>query len=90
MAIKILTRTLIFSFLIFTTLLAVASSSLTLFHNEQEAQQHCPKDIVVWLNLQTGIYHLKGERWYGNTRYGAYVCKTEADQTGDRETRNWQ
>jgi hypothetical protein len=60
------------------------------FDSEQIAQRHCPSDIVVWLNLPTGIYHLKGERWYGATKRGAYVCKNEADKAGDRETRNGQ
>ena len=60
------------------------------FRSEQQAQQHCPKDVVVWLNLPTGIYHMSGERWYGRTKSGAYVCEKEADQAGDRETRNGQ
>lgn len=65
-----------------------AANSLVLFATEQSAQQHCPSDVVVWLNLPTGIYHLKGQRWYGRTKRGAYVCKREADLNGDRETRN--
>lgn len=60
------------------------------FPSEQQAQQHCPTDTVVWLNLPTGIYHFRGERWYGRTRSGAYVCEKEADQAGDRATRNGQ
>jgi hypothetical protein len=60
------------------------------FATEQQAQLHCPNDAVVWLNLPTGIYHLKGERWYGRTKAGAFVCEKEADQAGDRETRNGQ
>jgi len=69
---------------------AYAAEGLTLFDTEQAALQHCPNDTVVWLNVLTGVYHLQGERWYGNTKHGAYVCKTEADQAGDRETRNRQ
>jgi hypothetical protein len=60
------------------------------FPTEQQAQAHCPTDIVVWLNLPTGIFHLKGQRWYGRTNSGAYVCEHEADQAGMRETRNGQ
>lgn len=60
------------------------------FPTEQQAQQHCPKDVVVWVNLPTGVYHFKGERWYGRTRSGAYVCQKDADQAGDRATRNGQ
>jgi hypothetical protein len=58
------------------------------FPTEQQAQQHCPNDTVVWLNLPSGIYHFKGQRWYGNTRSGAFVCRSEADKAGDRATRN--
>jgi len=62
-----------------------------MYSTEAQAQAHCPRDTVVWLNTRTGIYHLKGERWYANTKQGAYVCKAEADATpGDRETRNGQ
>lgn len=60
------------------------------FQSEQQAQQHCPQDAVVWVNTQTGVYHLKGERWYGVTKSGAYVCRKEADAEGDRVTRNGQ
>lgn len=68
----------------------LATDGLTLFTTEQSAQQHCPSDTVVWLNLPTGVYHFKGQRWYGNTKSGAYVCEHEAEQTGDRATRNSQ
>jgi hypothetical protein len=72
---------------------AVAQSPtapLATFPNEQQAQQHCPADTVVWVNLPSAIYHFKGERWYGNTKSGAYVCQREADRAGDRATRNGQ
>ena len=68
----------------------VSQSSLTLFSNEQDAQKHCVEDQVVWLNLPTGVYHFKGQRWYGNTKSGAFVCKREADASGDRPTKNGQ
>jgi hypothetical protein len=38
--------------------------------------------VVVWLNLPSGIYHYSGQRWYGRTKRGAYVCKGEADANG--------
>jgi hypothetical protein len=79
--------------LIFLVLLAPAvalGAELDTFTTQQAAQHHCPADTVVWLNLPTGIYHFQGERWYGRTNHGAFVCKTEADQFGDRATRNGQ
>ena len=67
-----------------------SAAQLSQFTTQQEAQQHCPADVVVWLNLPSGIYHFQGQRWYGNTRSGTFVCKKEADAAGDRATRNGQ
>jgi hypothetical protein len=66
------------------------SAPLTNFPTEEQAHQHCPADTVVWLNLPTGIYHLRGQRWYGRTNSGAYVCQSEADRGGMRASRNGQ
>jgi len=60
------------------------------FASEEKAQEHCPHDVIVWLNIPTGVYHFRGQRWYANTKSGAFVCKAEADQAGDRATRNGQ
>lgn len=60
------------------------------FQSEQEAKAHCPHDTVVWVNTKSGVYHFKGQRWYGNTNQGAYLCRKEADAEGDRATRNGQ
>lgn len=68
----------------------VTSGDLQLFSSEAAAQRHCPRDTVVWLNTNSGVYHEKGMRWYGNTKAGAYVCKGAADSAGDRDTRNGQ
>ncbi|MGC2524920.1 MAG: hypothetical protein WA417_20145 [Stellaceae bacterium] len=66
------------------------SAPLTNFPTETEAQRHCPSDTVAWLNLPTGVYHLKGQRWYGRTKNGAYVCRNEADRVGMRGSLNGQ
>ncbi len=69
----------------------VAQASLPpLFDTESAAQAHCPKDVVVWLNIPSGIYHYKGERWYGRTKHGAYTCEKEAVRAGDRASLNGQ
>jgi len=70
--------------------LAFSAQALGKYDSEVQAQQHCPKDIVVWLNLQTMIWHTKGERWYGMTKNGAYVCREEAAAEGARGSRNGQ
>ncbi len=69
---------------------AAKTSGLQEYSTERAAQAHCPRDTVVWLNTNSGIYHEKGMRWYGNTREGAYVCRAEADAASDRDTRNGQ
>lgn len=60
------------------------------FQTERQAQQHCQGDTVVWVNTNSGVYHFKGQRWYGKTKEGAYECRKEADGKGDRATRNGQ
>ncbi len=66
----------------------VAESPPPLFDTEAAAQAHCPNNVVVWLNIPSGIYHYKGERWYGRTKHGAYACEKEANAAGDRASEN--
>jgi hypothetical protein len=68
----------------------VAVATLSYFTTENAAQSHCPRDVVVWLNIPSGIYHYKGERWYGRTKHGAFVCEKEAIAAGDRASLNGQ
>ncbi len=76
--------------LAFAMAIPLSAQALTLFTNARAAHSHCPRDTVVWLNTPTGIYHFQGERWYGRTRHGAYVCEQAANRAGDRPTRNGQ
>jgi NO-binding membrane sensor protein with MHYT domain len=87
---KVLPR--FFAGLVVSLVLAVPVFALSLgtFTTEAQAQQHCPKDVVVWLNLPTMIWHYKGMRWYGITKHGAYACEKEAGASGARATRNGQ
>jgi hypothetical protein len=53
------------------------------FSSEQAAKAHCPGDTVVWANLGSSkAYHLSGDRYYGKTKHGAFMCQKEADQSG--------
>jgi hypothetical protein len=63
-------------------------SALEQFNTDAKAQQHCPTDTVVWLNLPSMIWHYKGQRYYENTKHGAYVCEKEAASAGARATKN--
>jgi hypothetical protein len=37
----------------------VASSTIVYFDTKAAAQTYCSRDVVVWLNIPTGIYHYK-------------------------------
>ncbi len=41
-----------------------------------------PGDPVVWENTSTKVYHLSGDKYYGNTKHGAYACRSDADGAG--------
>jgi hypothetical protein len=53
------------------------------FSTEAAAKAHCPSDTVVWANTGgSKVYHLSGDRYYGKTKHGAYMCQKDAAQTG--------
>jgi hypothetical protein len=57
------------------------------FQFEQQAQQHCPGDSVVWATAGSGIYNSNAERWYGRTGDGTFTCLLDAQKAGYRPTR---
>ena len=73
-----------------TALAATSSTGIQMYSTEQAVQKQCSSDTVVRLDTNSGIYHIKGERWYGRTQRGAYVCKKKADAASYRETENGQ
>jgi hypothetical protein len=44
---------------------------------------YCASDVV-WLDVASGIYYYKGDRWYGRTKSGAYTCEKKAIAAGNR------
>ncbi len=42
------------------------------------------KEIRVWVNTNSGIYHCPGSRWYGKTKQGKYMSECEALKAGYR------
>jgi len=55
---------------------------LVVFRTEQQAQQHCPNDTVVWADPQSGTYSLKESASYGGVGTGRYACRKEAESAG--------
>lgn len=77
------------TFVIVLALIALASAghkafinNMAIFKTESDAQQNCPKDTVIWLDMVSGIYYLKGQQLYGKTPNGGYVCRKDADHAG--------
>lgn len=49
------------------------------FKTAAAALAHCPGGTVVWSTLsKSKVYHLSGSRYYGTTKHGAYLCKSDA------------
>jgi DNA uptake protein ComE-like DNA-binding protein len=46
-----------------------------------------PSAGMVWVNTDTKIYHLEGDRWYGKTLHGKWMTEAEAVQSGYRKAK---
>jgi hypothetical protein len=66
----------------------VAPAAAGQFASEAQAKSHCPGDTVVWANLDSKIYHFSGNRSYGNTKKGAYMCERDTAAAGLRAAKN--
>ena len=45
------------------------------------------KDMV-WVNMESKIYHKAGTKWYGKTKKGDYMSEPEAIRAGYRESKS--
>jgi DNA uptake protein ComE-like DNA-binding protein len=41
-----------------------------------------PEKGMVWVNLDSKVYHREGSRWYGHTKSGKYMSEADAIQGG--------
>jgi len=55
---------------------------------EAQAQASCPGDTVVWVNLNSKIYHYNSGKTYGHTKNGTYMCERDTARAGYRAARN--
>jgi DNA uptake protein ComE-like DNA-binding protein len=46
-----------------------------------------PAPGMVWVNLDTKIFHRAGDHWYGNTKHGKYMTEADALAAGYREAK---
>jgi len=58
------------------------------FATEAQAKARCPSSTVVWVNLKSKIFHFAGNRNYGTTKSGAYICESDATAEGFRAAEN--
>jgi hypothetical protein len=75
-----------------TALALTPVASLSTFPTEPEAKRHCPSDVVVWLNAETGTFYYRDQRWYATTTGGVFACRNDVSRsdTGDWAFRNGQ
>lgn len=49
-----------------------------------QAAAPAPAPGMVWVNLDTKVYHKEGDRWYGKTKHGKYMTESDAIAAGYR------
>ena len=42
---------------------------------------------MVWVNLDTKVFHREGDRYYGNTKNGKFMTEADAVKAGYREAK---
>jgi hypothetical protein len=48
----------------------------------QAAQEAYGSDLVVWGNTRSRAYHVSGDKLFGKTKRGTYLCQAAAQQSG--------
>ena len=81
-------RLLLATFVVAFAACSQAPEVLVAFRTEQQAQEHCPTDTVVWVDPQTGEYYLNTSPSYGHAGTGRYACRREAELAGMRAMAN--
>jgi DNA uptake protein ComE-like DNA-binding protein len=46
--------------------------------------QTAPQKGMVWVNLESKVYHREGDRWYGKTKRGKFMAEADAIAAGYR------
>jgi DNA uptake protein ComE-like DNA-binding protein len=66
---------------------APASAPASAAKNAPQAQPS-PGSGMVWVNLDSGVYHKEGTRYYGKTKNGKYMSEADALKAGYRAAKN--
>lgn len=49
--------------------------------------QQPPSPGMVWVNLETKVFHRNGDRWYGKTKKGKFMTEQDAQAAGFRASK---
>lgn len=82
-------KLLIASLLAMTSSIALAQQTpakLTFYKTADAAA--CSGDQSVWIDPQTQVYYVKGDKLYGKTKRGGYNCRRQADAAGYHPSRS--
>ena len=63
---------------------AASAPSRSTSGGETAEYQPPPAKGMVWVNLETKVYHREGDRWYGKTKHGQYMTESDAVKAGYR------
>jgi hypothetical protein len=58
------------------------TATLAKYTTEADAKGACGSDPIVWANTSSKILHANGDKYYGHTKHGAYVCQSAAQKAG--------
>lgn len=67
--------------------ITAAPAAANEYKTEADAKRACGADPVVWANLSTKALHPTGDRYYGKTKEGAFMCQSVAVKEGMRMPR---
>ena len=66
-----------------TTAGATGTAAPNQYTTEAAAKTACGSDTVVWANTgHSHVYHTTGDKYYGHTHHGAYMCMKDATAAG--------
>jgi hypothetical protein len=74
---------------VFALLAWTPASAQTICHSPPPGMS-CPGDMLVWCNTPSHIYHFQGQRYFGCTKTGEFLCEHDAIHKGCRPTHNGQ
>ena len=61
-----------------------SDSSLLSASSPKASAENKKKEVSVWVNTSTSVYHCPGTRWYGATTSGTFMTEAEAQEHGYR------